>query len=151
MTPEPNAELRRPVVEAEIERLIEILDTLDPEPDLEDTADDEPWLGAPDARPGSWSGLYPEGNDDRELEDCDDEDGGDDEPSLGATNAMVNAWETRLVSREEDREEECEDEGAQCDDEGAYNDDLEPEDECSSCYVGPCNAIGTILGKESKL
>jgi hypothetical protein len=32
-------EISRPIVEAEIERLIDLLDTLDPDPDLESTAD----------------------------------------------------------------------------------------------------------------
>ena len=50
ITPDPNAEISRPFVEAEIERLMEILNSLDLDPDLEDTGDDEPWLGAPDAR-----------------------------------------------------------------------------------------------------
>ena len=88
---------------------------------------------------GSWSGLYLEGNGDREEDDSDSEDGGDDEPSLGSSNSFAGSWESRRVSRVEDREQCCEDEGAQCDDEGAYNDDLEPEDEGSSCYVGPCS------------
>ena len=67
----PDIEQSRPFVESEIERLMEILDTLDPDPDLEATGDEEPWLGAPDARTGSWSGLYLEGNDDREEDDSD--------------------------------------------------------------------------------
>jgi hypothetical protein len=66
-------DLSRPILEAEIERLLSLLDTLDPDPYIEDTADDEPWLGAPNARQGSWSGLYLEDNDDREEDDCDRE------------------------------------------------------------------------------
>src|SRR5436190_16271592 len=73
-------EISRPIVEAEIERLIDLLDTLDPDPDLESTADEEPWLGAPDARAGSWFGPSAVCcGDDRE------EDTGDDEPWLGAS------------------------------------------------------------------
>ena len=87
----------RPVLESEIERLIDMLDTLDEDPDLESTGDEEPWLGAPGectamatARIGTeWSA-----GDDRE-------DDGDD------------------------REEVCEDEGAQCDDEGVIDGDQE--------------------------
>jgi hypothetical protein len=67
----PDVEQSRPFVNAEIERLMEVLDTLDPDPDLEATGDEEPWLGAPDARTGSWSGLFTTGNEDREDDDSD--------------------------------------------------------------------------------
>jgi hypothetical protein len=40
----PDVEQSRPFVNAEIERLMEVLDTLDPDPDLEATGDEEPWL-----------------------------------------------------------------------------------------------------------
>lgn len=59
-----------------IERLIDMLDALDMDPDLEDGGDDEPWLGWPNA------GLQANAdhvNDDREL------DNADDEPWLGVT------------------------------------------------------------------
>jgi hypothetical protein len=91
----------RPLIESEIDRLIGILDLLEPDPDFEegadheeDFSDDEPWLGAPESRfryggGTEWSGLNSQGND--------------------------------------DREEDCEDEGAQCDDEGAIDCDLEPD------------------------
>jgi hypothetical protein len=86
----PMTEISRPIVAAQIERLIDLLDTLDPDPDIEmDTADDEPLLGAPDARTGSWAGLTAEAYNDDDREDDDS-----------------------------DREPCCEDEGAQCDDEG---------------------------------
>ena len=52
-------EMSRPVIEAEIERLIGLLDPLDPDPDL-DGGDGEAILGGPESRTGSWSGLYPE-------------------------------------------------------------------------------------------
>src|SRR5689334_20981911 len=52
----PNMESSRPAIEAEIERLIDLLDTLDRDPDLESTADEEPWLGA--ANP-SWNYYTP--------------------------------------------------------------------------------------------
>jgi hypothetical protein len=78
-------EISRPFVEAEIERLIDLLDTLDPDPDLESTADEEPWLGAPNARTGSWFGSsITDPGDDRE------EDTGDDEPWFGAANPDVH-------------------------------------------------------------
>ena len=59
-------EIPRQIVEAEIEMLIDLLDKLDPEPDLEDsadiendTADDEPLHGAPEQQAGSWGGINP--------------------------------------------------------------------------------------------
>ena len=136
----------RPLIEQEIERLLEILDTLDLDPDLEDTADHEPWLGMPERLPGSWSGLYLEGNDDRVEDDCDSEDGGDDEPSLGSSNSFAGSWESRRVSRVEDREDECEDEGAQCDDEGAIDTDREREEEGTGIYICHCSAISSLIG-----
>lgn len=88
------SEMPRPVIEAEIERLIAMLDDMDPDAEAEDAGDDEPWLGAPEAQTGSWRGLERTGNDDREHDTADDEDGCDAEPG-------------------------CEDEGGQCEDEGA--------------------------------
>ena len=95
----PDREHIRPVLESEIERLIDMLDRLDDDPDLESTGDDEPWLGAPAGIHGNghgtnWQGINSQGNDDRE-------DDGDD------------------------LEEVCEDEGAQCDDEGVIDGDQE--------------------------
>jgi hypothetical protein len=72
----PVTEIPRQVVEAEIELLIGLLDTLDPNPDLEDsinqegdTADDEPILGAPNQQAGSWNGIQPHDNDDEDEAD----------------------------------------------------------------------------------
>lgn len=65
-----------------IDSLIGLLDAMEPDPDLEDGGDGEPWLGWPEAYPGrgaAW-GLHVTGEDDREAEDEHDEDGGDDEP-----------------------------------------------------------------------
>jgi hypothetical protein len=36
----------RPLIEQEIERLLDVRDRLDEDPDLEPVGDDEPWLGA---------------------------------------------------------------------------------------------------------
>lgn len=44
---------RRQKIEAEIERLIGLLDAWDGDPDLEDGADDEPSLGST-----PWRGMY---------------------------------------------------------------------------------------------
>ena len=58
-------EISRPIVEAEIELLIDLLDQLDADPDLEDnadfelTGDEEPLHGAPEQQTGSWRGLDP--------------------------------------------------------------------------------------------
>ena len=60
----PVTEIPRQIVEAEIELLIGLLDTLDPDPDLEegtdqegDNPDDEPLHGAPEQQAGSWKGI----------------------------------------------------------------------------------------------
>jgi hypothetical protein len=107
-------DLVRPILESEIERLIDLLDTIDEDTDLEPDADGEPWLGAPDARTGSWSGLYAEGHDDREEDDsdrepccedegaqCDDEgsieqDNGDAEDDFTSESYMSVAEEGRI-------------------------------------------------------
>jgi hypothetical protein len=56
----------RQAVEAAIEMLVEMLDRLDPDPDLETGNDDEPWLAG--------FGGYAHGGDDRELDLADNED-----------------------------------------------------------------------------
>jgi hypothetical protein len=134
-------EISRPFVEAEIERLIDLLDTLDPDPDLESTADEEPWLGAPDARTGSWFGPRTAcGGDDRE------EDTGDDEPWLGAANpdfqlsSLIGIARTRETSQlswcshgsSDDRERE-------------YDDEPDQSGEGTGNYIGPCSVIGTLF------
>ena len=127
-------------LEALIEAAISRLDEMESDPDLEEGGDDEPILGAPEARTGSWSGLYPEASaDERELDTADDEPelgslehmnqrgwagGGDGEPSLGSLASFTQcAWgnsSTRDFEDEHDGAEPCcEDEGAQCEDEGA--------------------------------
>lgn len=70
-------EILRPIIESEIERLIAILDGMEPDPDLEETADDEPWLG--------WNGQggFAGWDEDREV------DTSDDEPSLGAVEVKL--------------------------------------------------------------
>ena len=59
-------EISRPIVEAEIELLIGLLDQLDADSDIEDnadlepsTGDEEPLHGAPEQQTGSWRGLDP--------------------------------------------------------------------------------------------
>ena len=142
----PATEISRQIVEAEIDFLIDLLDKFGPEPDLEegadlenDTADDEPLLGAPNYQAGSWNGIS--------FHDDDDEEpdlgwtelearfgryraGGDTgyEPSLGSNNSINQLkWSkgsTDDLEEEHDgREDCCEDEGAQCDDEGAVEHD----------------------------
>ena len=71
--------LFRRTIEAEIERLISLLDGIDGEPDLEENGDLEPSLGWPEGGPSRLrSGLSV---DDLEIEDEHDEDGGDTEPN----------------------------------------------------------------------
>jgi hypothetical protein len=93
----------RPLIEQEIERLLEVLDRLNEDPDLEPAGDEEPSLGAPERQAGSWKGIglaaddRDEDDSDREpcCEDegaqCDDEgnDSGDREPELSGFN---HAW-----------------------------------------------------------
>ena len=62
----PVTKIPRQIVEAEIELLIGLLDSLDPDPDVEDgadiendAADDEPLHGAPEQQAGSWKGIDP--------------------------------------------------------------------------------------------
>lgn len=127
----PAPEILRQSIETEIEHLMEVLDYLDPDPDLEDGGDDEPSIGAPEAQAGAWRGLWPEGNDDREQDDFDLEDNGDFEPSLGSLNNYHRQLQWADGNRHELEDEHdgaepcCEDEGAQCDDEGAVDPDVE--------------------------
>lgn len=86
-----------------IERLIDMLDAMDDDPDLEDDDPAEPWLGAPERHPfGGWS---------------------------WETRCQRREYSQEYWSAGEhiadDREQECEDEGAQCDDEGAKTGDDE--------------------------
>lgn len=88
-------EISRPIIEDEIERLIDLLDLLDPDPDLEadgsdeEMPDAEPELGwtAAQARTGryGWEDPYVY------------------EPSLGSTNDINQTywWRGRLDDREE--------------------------------------------------
>ena len=79
----PAAPRLRERIEAEIERLISLLDTLDGDADLEPGNDDEPSMGWSYSFEGVPVPPAADGGDDRELDEADDEDGGDREPSLG--------------------------------------------------------------------
>ena len=61
----------RPLIEMEIDRLINLLDLLDADPDLENDGNDEPSLGATEHQAGSWIGVSTMCGD-REQQ-CDDE------------------------------------------------------------------------------
>lgn len=100
-----------------IERLINMLDDMEDDPDLEEPGDDESSIGWPEARgPSQISNSFVYANDDREL------DTSDDEPSLGAPNYTYPASQIRWANGGcDDREEVCEDEGAQCEDEGVID------------------------------
>ncbi|MBZ0262985.1 MAG: hypothetical protein K8F90_20555 [Hyphomicrobiales bacterium] len=154
-------EISRPVVEAEIERLINLLDTLDPDPDLESTGDQEPWLGAPNARTGSWFGSY--GTD---LWDDREEDTGDDEPWLGAANPDCRLHTTHMQlllyrqrdphlwdyprierTRETSQSSWC---SNGCSDDREWDDEREPEDEGTSNYIGPCSPAETMFPQASQ-
>jgi len=68
----------RSELEAHIDDMIAILDTLDGDPDFEPENDNEPSLGWPAYGPGALAPVFE--HDDREVEDENDEDGGDTEP-----------------------------------------------------------------------
>ena len=112
------------------------LDLLDRDPDLEDGADEEMWLGAPEPQGGYVQRGYGRmdqshwndgASDDREQDD-------EREASLGSIGSNANAelvdqrrWASGGTSDLEDehdgREPVCEDEGAQCEDEGGACED----------------------------
>jgi hypothetical protein len=96
------AAVPRPLVERVIEALIVLLDSLDPDPDLEPNGDEEPSLG--------------DGGDDRELDEA------DDEASLGWQNT---GSQKRLHTSPNDCEEQCEDEGVQDDCEPDYDNEVQ--------------------------
>ncbi|MER9309777.1 hypothetical protein NKI51_10705 [Mesorhizobium australicum] len=71
----------RKAIAASIERLIDVLDAMSPDPDLEDGADDEPSLGS------NALGSYQAGTtDDREGDFADFEDSGDEHDASASTN-----------------------------------------------------------------
>jgi len=76
------AENDRLAISTSIERLIDLLDAMSPDPDIEATGDDEPSLGWPDRGPSALRADMD--HDDREADDCDLEDNADAEPSLGS-------------------------------------------------------------------
>lgn len=158
----------REQIEDEIERLIGILDAMDPDDDLEENGDREPWLGWAEDRHAVILDL----SDDREG-DC-----SDDEPSLGALNVQLAepllrmggpyghglfpmhretgelsyhsagfsqvAWAMGSDSDREDehdgREPCSEDEGAQCDDEG----------DISDSGVGDMDGLHEVYGRRAE-
>lgn len=137
-------------VENEIERLIGMLDTLDPDPDLEDNGDGEPDA---DGEPSlGWTemearfGRYGDNVDDLEAEADDEPElgsleqmnqtrwakGQDGEPSLGSLDCVNQLqWSAGGI---QELEVQCEDEGAQSEDEGSYD-----QSTCERAW--PCGPI----------
>ena len=109
-----SAAKQRKLVETAIERLIDLLDAIEPDPDLEANGDEEPSLGWPIPDP-RWNHSTPDptGGDDREL------DAADDEPWLGWTELEARYGKYSELS--------CSDLEEQCEDEGAEHDGREPE------------------------
>ena len=108
---------QRKLVENAIERLVDLLDAIEPNADLEDNGDAEP---DQDGEPtmgwqneGGQTCLHGQQSD------------GDNESSLGWTD--MEARDGRFGDSCSDLEEQCEDEGAQCDDDGVPNDEAEPD------------------------
>jgi len=145
----------RPVIEAEIERLIALLDEIDGDPDLEpslgfnvlmltyagaidlegDTSDDEPTCGAIEARLPSLDyffgmrGLFPA------LREP-----GSAPAYLSAGFCQIGAWSSPTASLADECEPCCEDEGAQCDDEGV------PADNGIADWGGLCEVYAHAWG-----
>ena len=155
----------RPLLEAEVQRLIDLLDQIDEDPDFEegadleaDMADEEPWLGAPDGvHRTNWSGLDCQGNDDRE------EDTADGEPWLGASEPVYNGSYSRNSIKDMIHRNMRPDLYAgipsvttgetsqlgwsshEVSDDRELVDEREPFGEGSSCYAGPCSDLSTML------
>ena len=86
-----NVDDARPLIESEIQRLIDMLDALDADVDLEDVADLEPALSISERHCGSWTwtGLV---DDDREVE-CEDEGAQcDDEGEINGDQEPGDCW-----------------------------------------------------------
>lgn len=97
----------RDFVAIEVERLIDFLDTLDPDADFEPGADDEPSLcgvgshemyGNLPGYPSNGHNCGSGSRDDMEAGDFDDEPAGDDEPSLGSPNVSLLGLDVRHVN-----------------------------------------------------
>ncbi|CAN7695788.1 hypothetical protein [Mesorhizobium sp. LjNodule214] len=113
----------RKALATSIEVLIDMLDAISPDPDLEDTADDEPYLGW--TAHGSNAGT----TDDREGDDSDFEDSGDEHDASATANwAKGGHWC-------EDVEEENEHGGDILDEPHDGRDDDKP-------WLGWANATG---------
>jgi hypothetical protein len=99
--------------------LIAALDLMETDCDLEDGADDEPWLGWSERGPQSVSSMFLDGrgspHDDREHDNADDEDDGTAEPSLGAPDRCSQMhWADGAKGdheREEDHDAEADTDG----------------------------------------
>ncbi len=161
----PMTEISRPVIEAEIELLIDLLDQLDEDPDAEPDDDGEPWLGAAEGwRFTNWGSYETSRNDDRESDDCDLENGHDEEPELGwtAVQASTGKFYSGVNWIAEDSEDSLastnsfnqvhwskgkgEDVEEQCDDEGAIDCDREHTHDGRANYMGECSPVSTMLG-----
>ena len=117
---------------AAIERLEQLaddivgrLDLIDRDPDLEETGDDEPVLGAPEPQGGHVQRGYGR-MDQRHWNDG----AGDDR------------------EQDDEREPVCEDEGAQCEDEGAVFDDEPSLGWAAAGNQGPKMGVGTLIEQE---
>ncbi|MBA8906777.1 S24 family peptidase [Aminobacter ciceronei] len=99
-------------ISATIECLIDMLDTMEPDPDLEDNSDDEPWLGWPNAAQPACGDMSQDS--DREA------DWADAEPTLGATenhprplghgrskDGAQNGWSTGIAVVADGENEPC--------------------------------------------
>ncbi|AZO38650.1 MAG: hypothetical protein EOS81_10555 [Mesorhizobium sp.] len=85
----------RKALSLSIEALIDMLDDLSPDPDLEDSADDEPSLGWTGRGPEASSNMFLDGRgsayDDREADDSDYEPNGDEKDTSWAVGGGKGA------------------------------------------------------------
>src|SRR5260370_20874594 len=131
----------------EIDRLLEFLDASDLDPDLEETADDEPSLGWTIAVP---QGAHCGGIDDLEQEDGNDEPDADGEPSLGSVGDMHFNQERWASGGRRDLEDEHDGSEPGEDDEPALGwHNTEPQHD--ACGSGPQNEEEPSLGSTSTI
>jgi hypothetical protein len=136
---------QRKLLENAIERLVELLDEIDPDADLEPNGDNEPWLGWPIPQEKLGQRLNTGASSSGDAGDDREHDTADNEPDLGWTEKEARTGKYDLWKQGEDEHDGSEpflgwkNEGSQerlhsspgdrewdCEDEGAEHDGAEP-------------------------